>query len=178
VKLFIINKQTCIVYFWINPFSCYLKFTGRLSAKADVYSFGVVLLELLTGRRAVDKSKPGLEQNLVDWAKPHLRDKRRLYRVMDTKLGGQYPKKGAHAIANLALQCICNDSKMRPQVSEVLEELELLQEPKNKPGSPQGDIRRSSNAVPKSPMRVQPSPRRSHGKTASPLPAYRTAQVH
>jgi len=152
--------------------------TGRLSAKADVYSFGVVLLELLTGRRALDKSKPGIEQNLVDWAKPHLRDKRRLYRVMDTKLGGQYPKKGAHAIANLALQCICNDAKMRPQMSEVLEELELLQEPKNDSASPYVDTRRTSNTVPKSPMRGQPSPRRSLGKMASPLPAYRTAQVH
>ncbi|XP_047089585.1 probable serine/threonine-protein kinase PBL3 [Lolium rigidum] len=152
--------------------------TGRLSAKADVYSFGVVLLELLTGRRAVDKSKPGLEQNLVDWAKPHLRDKRKLYRVMDTKLGGQYPKKGAHAIANLALQCICNDAKMRPQMSEVLEELELLQEPKCNSESPQVAIRRTSNTVPKSPMRTQPSPRRSLGKAASPLPAYRTAHVH
>lgn len=151
--------------------------TGRLSAKADVYSFGVVLLELLTGRRALDKSKPGIEQNLVDWAKPHLRDKRRLYRVMDTKLGGQYPKKGAHAIANLALQCICNDAKMRPQMSEVLEELEQLQESKYNLASPQVDNRRTSNTVPKSPMRVQPSPRRSLG-AASPLPAYRSAQGH
>lgn len=155
----------------------YLIFTGRLSAKADVYSFGVVLLELLTGRRALDKSKPGIEQNLVDWAKPHLRDKRRLYRVMDTKLGGQYPKKGAHAIANLALQCICNDAKMRPQMSEVLEELEQLQESKYNLASPQVDNRRTSNTVPKSPMRVQPSPRRSLG-AASPLPAYRSAQGH
>lgn len=171
-------KQICIVHFWINPFSCYLIFTGRLSAKADVYSFGVVLLELLTGRRALDKSKPGIEQNLVDWAKPHLRDKRRLYRVMDTKLGGQYPKKGAHAVANLALQCICNDAKMRPQISEVLEELEQLQDSKSNLASPQVDTRRTSNTVPKSPVRGQPSPRRSLGATASPFPAYRTAQVH
>ena len=152
--------------------------TGRLSAKADVYSFGVVLLELLTGRRALDKSKPGIEQNLVDWAKPHLRDKRRLYRVMDTKLGGQYPKKGAHAVANLALQCICNDAKMRPQISEVLEELEQLQDSKSNLVSPQVDIRRTSNTVPKSPMRGQPSPRRSLGAMAPPSPAFRTAQVH
>ncbi|KAI5078552.1 hypothetical protein GOP47_0006223 [Adiantum capillus-veneris] len=33
--------------------------TGHLTARSDVYSFGVVLLEILTGRRAVDKTKPG-----------------------------------------------------------------------------------------------------------------------
>ncbi|KAK4402947.1 putative serine/threonine-protein kinase PBL3 [Sesamum angolense] len=46
--------------------------TGRLTAKSDVYSFGVVMLELLSGRRAVDKTKVGVEQNLVDWAKPYM----------------------------------------------------------------------------------------------------------
>ncbi|KAL4304456.1 hypothetical protein GQ457_10G029400 [Hibiscus cannabinus] len=61
--------------------------TGRLTAKSDVYSFGVVLLELLSGRRAVDKTKVGVEQNLVNWAKPYLGDKRKLFRIMDTSTG-------------------------------------------------------------------------------------------
>ncbi|KAK1359356.1 hypothetical protein POM88_043830 [Heracleum sosnowskyi] len=60
--------------------------TGRLTSKSDVYSFGVVLLELLTGRRAVDDSKIVVEQHLVDWALPYLSDKRKLFRIMDTKL--------------------------------------------------------------------------------------------
>ena len=148
----------------------------------------MVLLELLTGRRALDKSKPGFEQNLVDWARPHLGDKRRLYRIMDTKLGGQYPKKGANAIASIALQCICGDAKLRPPMSQVLEELEQLQDAKYGSPSPLVDIRKASHAAPKSPMsttpkspmRVQPSPRRSLGTAAaaSPLAGYRTAQVH
>ena len=41
--------------------------TGQLTVKSDVYSFGVVLLELITGRRAIDTSKPNAEQNLVCW---------------------------------------------------------------------------------------------------------------
>ncbi|WMV36150.1 hypothetical protein MTR67_029535 [Solanum verrucosum] len=42
--------------------------TGQLSVKSDVYSFGVVLLELITGRRAVDPTKNGHEQILVAWS--------------------------------------------------------------------------------------------------------------
>lgn len=41
--------------------------TGQLTAKSDVYSFGVVFLELITGRRVIDKSRPSDEQNLVTW---------------------------------------------------------------------------------------------------------------
>ncbi|PKA55381.1 Protein kinase 2B, chloroplastic [Apostasia shenzhenica] len=105
--------------------------TGHLSAKADVYSFGVVLLELLSGRRAVDKAKPGDEQNLVEWAKPNLVDKRKLFRIMDSKLEGQYPKKSASAVSSLALLCLCNDAKLRPRMEEVLKVLEQLQGIKN-----------------------------------------------
>ncbi|KAK1315456.1 hypothetical protein QJS10_CPA06g00544 [Acorus calamus] len=104
--------------------------TGRLSVKADVYSFGVVLLELLSGRRALDKSMIGAEQSLVDWAKPYIGDKRKLFRIMDTKFGGQYPKKGAFSVASIALQCISNEAKQRPTMSEVLAILEGLLDPK------------------------------------------------
>ncbi|XP_026666411.1 probable serine/threonine-protein kinase PBL3 isoform X2 [Phoenix dactylifera] len=153
--------------------------TGRLSAKADVYSFGVVLLELLSGRRAVDKTRVGLEQNLVDWAKPHLGDKRKLYRIMDTRLEGQYPKKGAHAVANLALQCIGSEAKLRPRMSEVLATLEQLQDPKNTAVTqPQTDRWQASSTIPRSPMRQYKSPRR-RTPAGSPLPSYlRSPRVH
>ncbi|CAI5980454.1 unnamed protein product [Closterium sp. NIES-65] len=38
--------------------------TGQLTVKSDVYSFGVVLLELITGRKAIDSSRPHGEHNL------------------------------------------------------------------------------------------------------------------
>lgn len=41
--------------------------TGQLTVKSDVYSFGVVLLELITGRRAVDTTRRHEQQNLVTW---------------------------------------------------------------------------------------------------------------
>ncbi|KAL1806346.1 hypothetical protein ACET3Z_029414 [Daucus carota] len=104
--------------------------TGRLTSKSDVYSFGVVMLELLSGRRAVDKTKPGVEQSLVEWAKPYLGDKRKLFRIMDIKLEGQYPQKAAHSAATLALHCLRSEPKARPRMSEVLTTLEQIQAPK------------------------------------------------
>lgn len=41
--------------------------TGQLTLKSDVYSFGVVLLEIITGRRAIDNTRVAGEQNLVAW---------------------------------------------------------------------------------------------------------------
>lgn len=41
--------------------------TGQLTVKSDVYSFGVVFLELITGRKAIDSTRPQGEQNLVTW---------------------------------------------------------------------------------------------------------------
>lgn len=41
--------------------------TGQLTLKSDVYSFGVVLLELITGRKAIDNSRASGEHNLVAW---------------------------------------------------------------------------------------------------------------
>lgn len=43
--------------------------TGQLTLKSDIYSFGVVLLEIITGRKAIDNSKAAGEQNLVAWVR-------------------------------------------------------------------------------------------------------------
>jgi hypothetical protein len=37
----------------------------RVNDKTDVYSFGVVLLQLITGRKAIDTTRPQGETNLV-----------------------------------------------------------------------------------------------------------------
>ncbi|GFQ04348.1 protein kinase 2b chloroplastic, partial [Phtheirospermum japonicum] len=93
--------------------------TGFLSTKCNVYGFGVVVLELLSGRRAIDRNRVGNEQYLTDWAKPYLRNKRQVSRVMDPRLEGQYSSEKVYAVANIALQCLSPDPKQRPLMDEV-----------------------------------------------------------
>lgn len=100
--------------------------TGHLTTKSDVYSFGVVLLELLTGRRSFDKTRPAREQDLVDWVKSCLKDPRRICRIMDPSLEGQYSTKAAHRAASLGLQCLSHHSRNRPTMSEIVTAIEPL----------------------------------------------------
>ncbi|XP_020154880.1 serine/threonine-protein kinase RIPK [Aegilops tauschii subsp. strangulata] len=102
--------------------------TGHLTTKSDVYSFGVVLLELLTGRKVVDKNRPTREQSLVEWARPYfLHDSpRRLDRAIDRNLDGQYSALAAQKAAAMAYRCLSVSPKSRPQMSAVLEALEPL----------------------------------------------------
>ena len=101
--------------------------TGHLTARSDVYSFGVVLLELLTGRKSIDKSRSSREHSLVDWACPKLNDKRRLLQIIDPRLEGQYSVRAAHKACSLAYYCLSQNPKARPLMSDVVETLEPLQ---------------------------------------------------
>ncbi|CAL5005873.1 unnamed protein product [Urochloa decumbens] len=100
--------------------------TGHLTAKSDVYSFGVVLLELLTGRRSVDRARRPREQSLVDWARPYLKKADKLNRVMDPALECEYSCRGAERAAMVAYKCLSQKPKSRPTMREVVQALEPI----------------------------------------------------
>ncbi|CAN1294749.1 Probable serine/threonine-protein kinase PBL16 [Linum perenne] len=101
--------------------------TGHLTPRSDVYSFGVVLVELLTGRKSLDKSKPTREQNLIDWALPLLKEKKKLLNMVDPRLQGDYPVKAVHKAAMLAYHCLNKNPKARPLMRDIVDSLEPLQ---------------------------------------------------
>ncbi|XP_073137862.1 serine/threonine-protein kinase RIPK-like [Henckelia pumila] len=100
--------------------------TGHLTSANDVYSLVVVLLELLLGRKSLDKIRPSREQNLADWARPMLKNPRRLSCIMDPRLKGKYSKIGAQKAAALAYECLRHRPKLRHTMSEVIKVLEPL----------------------------------------------------
>jgi serine/threonine protein kinase len=105
--------------------------TGHLTARSDVYGFGVVLLELLLGKRALDRSRPSREHNLVEWARPLLNYNKKVLRIFDPRMDGQYSVKTAMKVANLAYLCLSQNPKGRPQMSQVVEFLETFQTPED-----------------------------------------------
>lgn len=92
-----------------------------------MYGFGVVLLEMLIGRRALDKSRPSREHNLVEWARPLLNHNKKLLKILDPRLEGQYSNRAASKVAYLAYQCLSQNPKGRPLMSQVVEFLENFQ---------------------------------------------------
>ncbi|XP_057771303.1 probable serine/threonine-protein kinase PBL9 [Salvia miltiorrhiza] len=100
--------------------------TGHLTTRCDVFGFGVILLELISGLRVVDRNRPRGMYNLIDWARSYLKDKKCVSKIVDGRLMGEYPYKEACKVAKIVRQCVSEDPRLRPRMSEVVAELEKL----------------------------------------------------
>lgn len=97
--------------------------SGQITEKADVYSFGVVLVELVTGRKAVDINRPRGEQCLTEWARPLL-EEHAIHELVDPRLGNRYSEYEVYCMLHAASLCIRRDPHQRPRMSQVLRILE------------------------------------------------------
>lgn len=88
---------------------------GTVDEKTDVYAFGVLLLELITGRPAIDSE----HRSLVMWAKPFLLTKN-LTELVDEALGGTYNVEEMNRMIMVTSLCIQQTPTERPQMSQVL----------------------------------------------------------
>ncbi|KAF7051773.1 hypothetical protein CFC21_059977 [Triticum aestivum] len=100
--------------------------TGKLTTMSDVYSFGVVFLEIITGRRVIDTSRPRDEHNLVQWAAPRFKSKKRFREMADPLLRGAYPTKGLYQALAISAMCLQEDATMRPSIADVVMALDYL----------------------------------------------------
>nr|GMD41224.1 inactive protein kinase SELMODRAFT_444075-like isoform X1 [Ipomoea batatas]GME07527.1 inactive protein kinase SELMODRAFT_444075-like isoform X1 [Ipomoea batatas] len=97
--------------------------SGQITEKADVYSFGVVLVELITGRKAMDINRPKGQQCLTEWARPLL-EKHAIADLLDPFLRNRYLEKQVYSMMQCAALCIQRDPLSRPRMSQVLRMLE------------------------------------------------------
>lgn len=109
---------------------------GIIDEKTDVFAFGVLLLELITGRRAVDSSR----QSLVIWAKPLL-EKNDIKAIADPRLGDAYDTDEMKRVMSAAGNCIHHVANNRPTMKKVIQILkgekeEVEMKPKSMEGRP------------------------------------------
>ncbi|OMO56289.1 hypothetical protein CCACVL1_26651 [Corchorus capsularis] len=88
---------------------------GIVDEKTDVFAFGVLLLEILTGRRAVDSSR----QSLVIWAKPLL-ESNKVKELVDPRLEDNYDPAEMKRAMLIASMCINHLATMRPTMMRVV----------------------------------------------------------
>ncbi|XLT76924.1 probable receptor-like protein kinase At1g80640 isoform X1 [Arachis hypogaea] len=96
---------------------------GKLTDKSDVYAFGVVLLELLLGRKPVEKLAPAQCQSIVTWAMPALTDRSKLRNIVDPVIKDTMDVKHLYQVAAVAVLCVQPEPSYRPLITDVLHSL-------------------------------------------------------
>lgn len=93
---------------------------GKLTDKSDVYAFGVILLELLTGRRPVERISEAQCHSIVTWAMPQLTDRAKLPNIVDPVIRNSMDLKHLYQVAAVAVLCVQPEPSYRPLITDVL----------------------------------------------------------
>ncbi|XP_061372076.1 serine/threonine-protein kinase-like protein At1g28390 [Gastrolobium bilobum] len=105
---------------YLDP--CYLA-PEDLSAKSDVFSFGILLLEIISGRNAIDVNYS--PPSVVDWAVPLIK-RGDFAGICDRRIGTPSDPALIRQLAVLAVRCVRSTAEKRPSMAEVVECLKLL----------------------------------------------------
>ncbi|TXG72829.1 hypothetical protein EZV62_001408 [Acer yangbiense] len=92
-----------------------------LTTKSDIYSFGVLLLEILSGRKAIDMQYE--DGNIVEWAVPLIKAGD-VTAILDPVLKPPADVDALKRIANVASKCVRMRGKERPSMDKVTTALE------------------------------------------------------
>ncbi|XP_059294388.1 probable leucine-rich repeat receptor-like protein kinase At5g49770 [Lycium ferocissimum] len=99
----------------------------RFSEKSDAYSFGIFLLELVSGREAMDLLSSDLNVNIVEWVENY-QDSGNISAIIDQRLGNSFTTEGMEEFMQLTVRCVDPSSERRPTMSYVVMELDRILE--------------------------------------------------
>lgn len=103
---------------------------GKVSESCDVYSFGILLLEIVTGRKPMEKLPGGVKRTITQWAEPLILGGR-YKNLVDPKLRGNFDENQVKQAISVAVLCVQSDPDKRPKMKEVVSLLKGC-EPKEK----------------------------------------------
>ncbi|KAM1744024.1 hypothetical protein ACFX11_010962 [Malus domestica] len=98
-----------------------------MTLKVDVYSFGVILMELITGRKAIDESQAEERLHLVTWFRRMLVNKDALRKVIDPTIDlNEETLSSISTVAELAGHCSAREPYQRPDMGHAVNVLSSL----------------------------------------------------
>ncbi|KAL7098342.1 hypothetical protein ACP275_09G011000 [Erythranthe tilingii] len=101
--------------------------TGKLTRKSDTYAFGVILLEVLSGRPAVDFRIAENERILTKWARENITNGN-ADQILASNLRGKISEDSLKAFVGIAERCLHDEPKKRPTMAQVVLQLEFALE--------------------------------------------------
>ncbi|KAG1334195.1 putative Receptor protein kinase TMK1 [Cocos nucifera] len=102
---------------------------GRITTKADIFSFGVILMELITGRKAIDTTQSEESRHLATWFRRMHLNKDAFQKAIDPNIIlDEETFKSIKIVADLACHCTMREPHQRPDMAYAVNVLSSLAE--------------------------------------------------
>ncbi|CAK9159749.1 unnamed protein product [Ilex paraguariensis] len=104
----------------------------------------------LHGRKAIDNARGPGEHNLVAWARPLFKDRRKFPKMADPLLQGRYPMRGLYQALAVAAMCLQEQAATRPLIGDVVTALTYLALQTYDPNASNAQSNRGGPSTPRS----------------------------
>ncbi|GMH03229.1 hypothetical protein Nepgr_005068 [Nepenthes gracilis] len=116
------RDSTCVIAGTHGYIAPEYGYTSRVNEKSDVYSFGVVLMELVSGKRAIELEF-GDSRDIVSWVFGKLKNKESVVSIVDVIIPEPL-KDEAIKVLKIAILCTARLPELRPTMKTVVQMLE------------------------------------------------------